>query len=84
MKLYVGITDYDWFRYLQTMQPDELNFWQPGGMRLFKALLPGEPSLFKLHSRSRFLLAREAVAARRFLGFIFRMANCGQFQKTFL
>ncbi len=33
MKLYVGITDYDWFRYLQAMQSEEVSFWQPGGMR---------------------------------------------------
>ena len=56
MKLYVGITDYDWFRYLQAMQPEELNFWQPGGMKLFKTLLPGEPFLFKLHSPRNFIV----------------------------
>ena len=49
MKLYVGITDYDWFRYLQAMQPEELNFWQPGGMKLFRILLSGEAFLFKQH-----------------------------------
>ncbi len=56
MKLYVGITDYDWFRYLQAMQPEELNFWQPGGMKLFKTLHPGEPFLFKLHSPRNFIV----------------------------
>ena len=68
------------------MQPEELNSWQPGGKRLFKRLLPGEPFLFffKLHSPRRFLVAREALAARRFLGVVFGMANCGQFQRTFL
>ncbi len=50
MKLYAGITDYDWFRYLKALAPDEVNFWQPGGSRLFKTLSPGEPFLFKLHS----------------------------------
>ena len=60
MKLFVGITDYDWFRYLQSMQPEELNFWQPGGMRLFKTLRPGAHILARAavtlpasHARSR-------------------------------
>ncbi|MFX0195474.1 MAG: HNH endonuclease [Candidatus Hodarchaeota archaeon] len=29
---------------------DEVNFWQPGGGTLFRALESGEPFLFKLHS----------------------------------
>lgn len=51
MNAYIGITDGDWFTFLSN-QPgiDEVNFWQPGGSRLFKALDPGEPFLFKLHS----------------------------------
>ena len=48
MQLYVGVTDYDWYRYLAGLQPDEINFWQPGGTQSFKALHPGEPFLFKL------------------------------------
>lgn len=51
MKLYVGVTDQDWFDYLRS-QPkvDEVNFWQPAGSNHFRALQPGEPFLFKLHS----------------------------------
>lgn len=51
MNAYIGITDGDWFTFLSN-QPgiEELNFWQPGGNRLFKALGPGELFLFKLHS----------------------------------
>ncbi len=30
MKLYVGITDYDWFRYLKALDPDELSFSRRG------------------------------------------------------
>ena len=56
MKLYVGITDYDWFRYLKAQQPDEVNFWQPGGSRNFKTLQPGEPFLFKLHSPRNYIV----------------------------
>ena len=56
MKLYVGITDYDWFRYLKAQQPDEVNFWQPGGLRRFQTLEPGELFLFKLHSPRNYIV----------------------------
>ena len=51
MKVYVGITDMDWYRTLAA-QPEvrEVNFWKPGGEGGFKALLPGEPFLFKTKS----------------------------------
>jgi putative restriction endonuclease len=50
MKIWVGITDKDWFQFLTSLEPDEVNFWQPSGSRTFRALQPGEPFLFKLHS----------------------------------
>jgi putative restriction endonuclease len=31
MKLWVGITDDDWFRFLAEIKPDEVSFWQPSG-----------------------------------------------------
>jgi putative restriction endonuclease len=50
MKLWVGVTDRDWYQYLsQRPHLDEVNFWQPGGNREFSALSPGELFLFKLH-----------------------------------
>ena len=50
MKTFVGITDRDWFDLLSHRpQLDEVNFWQPGGNSQFRALLPGELFLFKLH-----------------------------------
>jgi putative restriction endonuclease len=50
MKAYVGVTDFDWFDILrQIPNLDEVNFWQPGGNQLFKALQPNELFLFKLH-----------------------------------
>lgn len=50
MKLYVGVTDGDWFRFLSSRPDiDEVNFWQPSGGREFKVLAPGQPFLFKLH-----------------------------------
>lgn len=50
MKVYVGITDMDWYRTLAT-QPEirEVNFWKPGSESGFRALSPGEPFLFKTH-----------------------------------
>ncbi len=51
MKAYIGITDFDWYRFLSSQKEiDEVNFWQPGGQRVFAALKPGELFLFKLHS----------------------------------
>ena len=56
MKLYVAITDSDWFNYLSELRPDEVNFWQPSGSGSFHALSPGEPLLFKLHSPDDFIV----------------------------
>jgi putative restriction endonuclease len=48
MKAYVGVTDSDWWRFLE-LHPHitEVNFWQPGGNRDFRVLDRGEPFLFK-------------------------------------
>lgn len=56
MKFYVAITDLDWFTFLADQKPDEVNFWQPSGGRAFRALEPGEPLLFKLHSPRNFIV----------------------------
>ena len=29
VKIYVGVTDLDWFEFLSTRSLDEVNFWQP-------------------------------------------------------
>jgi putative restriction endonuclease len=50
MRLFVGITDRQWFDQLSTLRPDEVNFWKPGESGSFAALQPGELFLFKLHS----------------------------------
>ena len=31
MKLFVGVTDAEWCRFLRAARPDEANFWQPSG-----------------------------------------------------
>ena len=46
----------DWFQFLNRINPDEVNFWQPSGSRVFRALQPGEPFLFKLHSPDNFVV----------------------------
>src|SRR5258708_14890913 len=57
MRFFVGVTDYDWYRFL-TNRPhtDEVNFWQPSGGVEFKALQTGAPFLFKLHSPRNFIV----------------------------
>jgi len=48
---YVGVTDFEWYELLASRPGlDEVNFWQPGGSRVFRALAPGELFLFKLHA----------------------------------
>jgi putative restriction endonuclease len=57
VSLYIGITDYDWFRFLSALPSvEEVNFWQPGGRTNFKALQPGELFLFKLHAPRNFVV----------------------------
>jgi putative restriction endonuclease len=57
MKLYVGVTDKNWFEFLRARpELDEVNFWQPSGSRQFRVLQPGDPFLFKLHHPDNFIV----------------------------
>ncbi|NIR30184.1 MAG: HNH endonuclease [Gammaproteobacteria bacterium] len=56
MKFWVGVTDKDWFDFLSARQPDEVNFWQPSAKPLTRALVPGTPFLFKLHSPHNYVV----------------------------
>lgn len=57
MKIFVGVTDFEWFSYLSSIENiDEVNFWQPSGSTRFQALKPGEPFLFKLHSPRNYIV----------------------------
>lgn len=57
MRAYVGITDWDWYRFLSDLGAlPEVNFWQPGGGRGFRALTLGEPFLFKLHAPRNYIV----------------------------
>lgn len=55
MKLFIGVTDNDWFDFHYQRKPDEVNFWKPG-KNTFGALKEGEPFLFKLHSPHDFIV----------------------------
>lgn len=50
MKFYLGVTDNNWFKYLSSVNPEDVNFWQPSGTVNFKVLQSGAPFLFKLKS----------------------------------
>jgi putative restriction endonuclease len=51
MRYWIGITDWDWFRFLRARQPlDEVNFWQPSADRRPVVLERGTAFLFKLHA----------------------------------
>src|SRR3982751_1218778 len=50
MRLYIGNTDLGWNKYLSQENPEDINFWQPGGNTNFKVLAPGGPFLFRLKS----------------------------------
>jgi putative restriction endonuclease len=57
VQAFVGVTDEEWFELLASRPGlEEANFWQPSGSRGFKALQPGEPFLFKLHSPNNFIV----------------------------
>jgi putative restriction endonuclease len=57
MKAFIGITDFDWYYFLSSIQGlDEVNFWQPSASTHFKALQPGEIFLFKLHSPQHYIV----------------------------
>lgn len=48
MRLWLGVTDNNWFDFLSRADMDEVNFWQPSGRVPFIGLEPGAPFLFKL------------------------------------
>jgi len=57
VKAFVAITDGDWFQFLRgQLGVTEVNFWQPGGGRQFRALSPGQPLLFKLHAPQNYIV----------------------------
>lgn len=55
LKFWVGVTDQDWFEFLRTRAPEEVNFWQPSAARRAVRLEAGAPFLFKLHAPRNFV-----------------------------
>ncbi|SFQ28176.1 HNH endonuclease [Caldicoprobacter faecalis] len=50
MRIYVGVTDNNWYKFLSKISPDEVNFWRPSDKNYFRAIDVGDMFLFKLHS----------------------------------
>jgi putative restriction endonuclease len=50
MVFFIGNTDYNWFTYLKSINPEDVNFWQPGGNMRFRAIPQNAPFLFRLKS----------------------------------
>lgn len=67
MQIYIGVTDDNWFKYLKSIQPDEVNFWQPNSGRNFRAIEQGELFLFKLHSPNNFIVGGGIFVRQAFL-----------------
>jgi len=67
VKTYVGVTDGQWHRFLAA-RPDitEVNFWQPGGGRDFRALERDEPFIFK----SKWADGNKLIGGGYFEGFV--------------
>lgn len=48
MDFYIGNTDRHWFDFLRTRNPEDVNFWQPGGRLKFHILKTGASFLLRL------------------------------------
>lgn len=68
MRAYVAVTDPRLYRFLRARPHfEEINFWRPSGSREFRALEPGEPFLFKLHSPDDYIVGGGFFAASAIL-----------------
>lgn len=56
MRLWVAVTDKNWFEFLRARKPEEVNFWQPSAGRRAASLDLGTPFLFKLHAPHNFIV----------------------------
>lgn len=63
----MGVTDNNWFNYLASINPDEINFWQPNGKQTFKAISSNEMFLFKLHSPLNYIVGGGFFVRHSFL-----------------
>lgn len=56
MKIYVGVTDYEWYSILKEENCYEVSFWKAGGKTNFKAIGANDLILFKLHCPNNFIV----------------------------
>lgn len=55
-KVFIGVTDDQWYQYLAGLRPPEVNFWRPSPRSAFQVLRRGELFLFKLHSPQNYIV----------------------------
>jgi putative restriction endonuclease len=67
IKLFVGVTHNDWFRFLSERNPDEVNSWRPRNQNQVRALTQGDLFLFKLHSPLDFIAGGGVFVRHTFL-----------------
>ena len=78
LKLYIGVTDRDWYKLLRRLpELEEVNFWAPGGTP-FKALSAGELFLFKLHAPDHYIVGGGIFAYSNSLPCSFAWETFGQ------
>ena len=53
MKIWVGVTDKNWYEHLIRLAPEEVNFWQPSGSRSFRVLVEFADCLIGAHNGER-------------------------------
>ncbi len=60
MKMYVGVTDKNWFQFLAERAPDEVNFWRPGGNAAFRA---SYDAAARLQENGRYQSCKPAISS---------------------
>lgn len=78
MKFWVGVTDNNWYDFLSRIKPEEVNFWQPGGSQVFRAVDQFAPFLFKLHHPDNYIAGGAFFVKHSFLPLSFAWETFGQ------
>ncbi|NLJ40826.1 MAG: hypothetical protein GX352_04355 [Clostridiales bacterium] len=56
MRMFVAVTDSDWYTLLRDQDCDEVNFWKPSGRFNFRAIDVNEMLLFKLRAPDNYIV----------------------------
>jgi putative restriction endonuclease len=78
VKFWVGVTDNNWYDFLSQLKPEEVNFWQPGGSQVFRAVDQFAPFLFKLHHPDNYIAGGAFFVKHSFLPLSFAWETFGQ------